>query len=132
MVSGTRKVTPGCSHVSDDCVHCTAVVVINRHRTNPKTPNDHGGFRKVASLPDALAEPKSRESPELVMVSPLSDLFHPDVTDDFIEKVFGTMGDTPQHTYHILTKRPERLSQLKNLKWHDNIVMGVSAGRREG
>jgi len=42
----------------------------------------------------------------------MSDLFHPDVPDEFISKVWGTMSLTPRHSYQILTKRPERMAQV--------------------
>ncbi len=57
----------------------------------------------------------------------MSDLFHPEVPFEFIEKVFKVMNNTPQHTYQVLTKRAERLHQLHHkLNWTKNIWMGVS------
>ena len=57
----------------------------------------------------------------------MSDLFHPDVPLDFIQRVFKVMADTPRHTYQILTKRSKRLASLANeLDWPPNVWMGVS------
>jgi protein gp37 len=57
----------------------------------------------------------------------MSDLFHPEVPFEFIQKVFKVMNDTPQHTYQVLTKRAERLYELhEHLNWTKNIWMGVS------
>ena len=57
----------------------------------------------------------------------MSDLFHPEVPIQFIQKVFAVMNDTPQHTYQVLTKRAERLYELHHLlNWTENIWMGVS------
>ena len=57
----------------------------------------------------------------------MSDLFHESVPLDFIERVFATMQNTPQHTYQILTKRAERLEKLSaKLAWPPNVWMGVS------
>jgi protein gp37 len=57
----------------------------------------------------------------------MSDLFHPDVPLEFIQKVFDVMNNTPQHTYQVLTKRAERLFQIHELlNWTSNIWMGVS------
>ena len=57
----------------------------------------------------------------------MSDLFHPDVPLDFIQRVFTVMADTPRHTYQILTKRSQRLASLaEDLDWPPNVWMGVS------
>jgi protein gp37 len=57
----------------------------------------------------------------------MSDLFHPDVPDEFIGRVFDTMKAADQHTFQILTKRPQRLvAMASQLSWPRNIWMGVS------
>lgn len=57
----------------------------------------------------------------------MSDLFHPEVPFEFIQKVFFVMNETPQHTYQVLTKRAERLYEIHDqLTWTKNIWMGVS------
>jgi protein gp37 len=62
-----------------------------------------------------------------VFVNSMSDLFHPEVPDDFILQVFDVMADTPEHTYQVLTKRAKRLSTLaRKLPWPSNVWMGVS------
>jgi protein gp37 len=38
----------------------------------------------------------------------MSDLFHPDVPFEYIDKIFAVMQASPHHTFQILTKRPER------------------------
>ena len=63
----------------------------------------------------------------MVFVNSMSDLFHPDVPLDFIQRVFEVMADTPRHTYQILTKRSKRLASLADqLDWPPNVWMGVS------
>jgi protein gp37/ParB-like chromosome segregation protein Spo0J len=125
------NLTLGCAHVSDECAHCTAETLVNRLATNPKTPKYKAGFNKVVTFEESLSEPAGWKEPRQVWVSPLSDLFHPDVPDEFIEQAFKTMGETPYHIYYVLTKRPERLKELSNLVWPDNLAMGVSVGTRE-
>jgi protein gp37/ParB-like chromosome segregation protein Spo0J len=125
------NISIGCAHVTDECAHCNAEKLVNRLATNPKTPKYHGGFQKVKTFGDALLEPSNWKDPRQVWVSPLSDLFHHDVPDAFIEKAFGAMGDTPHHIYYVLTKRPERLKALPDLSWHDNIAVGVSVGTQK-
>ncbi|WP_350127337.1 DUF5131 family protein, partial [Imperialibacter sp.] len=62
----------------------------------------------------------------------MSDLFHEGVSIEFLKDVFDVMGQTPQHTYQILTKRHKRLAELSpQLEWHNNICMGVSVENQD-
>ena len=57
----------------------------------------------------------------------MSDLFHEDIPDSFIKRVFATMAACPQHTFQVLTKRSKRLRKLgPTLSWPSNVWMGVS------
>jgi protein gp37 len=57
----------------------------------------------------------------------MSDLFHKDVPEDYLQMVFDVMSRTPRHTYQILTKRAERLARIaRHLPWPENIWIGVS------
>ena len=63
----------------------------------------------------------------MVFVNSMSDLFHPEVPLEFIQRVFRTMRECPQHTFQVLTKRSERLLELGGeLEWPENVWMGVS------
>ncbi len=64
---------------------------------------------KVVCLPDRLAQPLTWKKPSRIFVNSMSDLFHEDVPDDFIDQVFSVMAWTPRHSYLVLTKRPERM-----------------------
>jgi protein gp37 len=84
------------------------------------------GF-KVRTHEDALSIPYSWKGSKIVFVNSMSDLFHPEVPLEFIQKVFEVMNNTPQHTCQVLTKRSARLKELHNLlNWSNNIWMGVS------
>ena len=48
----------------------------------------------------------------MVFVNSMSDLFHRDVPDDYIEPVARVMATANWHTYQVLTKRAERLCEL--------------------
>jgi protein gp37 len=62
-----------------------------------------------------------------VFVNSMSDLFHDDISESFIRRVFDVMVATPQHTYQVLTKRSRRLTRLAgSLPWPPNVWMGVS------
>jgi protein gp37 len=81
---------------------------------------------------DLLDAPLSWKKPRLIFVNSMSDLFHEDIPVEFIEAVFKTIKQCPQHVFQILTKRSERLRSLANhLDWHQNIWMGVSVENSE-
>jgi protein gp37 len=76
---------------------------------------------------DVLAIPQRWSAPRTIFVNSMSDLFHAEVPDEFIYRVFEMMVSTPQHTYQVLTKRSKRLAKLApDLPWPDNVWMGVS------
>jgi protein gp37 len=115
----------GCSKVSAGCAHCYAERLALRLQAmgNPRYRN---GFR-VTLHADLLDLPKRWREPRLIFVNSMSDLFHEHVPEEFIQRVFATMRDCPQHTFQILTKRSTRLRKLAgNLDWPANIWMGVS------
>jgi len=115
----------GCSKVSAGCKYCYAERMAKRLEAmgNPRYSD---GF-SVTLHPDLIDSPKSWRAPRLVFVNSMSDLFHEKVPLGFIQKVFATMRDCPQHTFQILTKRSARLAQLaEKLDWAPNIWMGVS------
>ncbi len=65
--------------------------------------------------------------PRLVYVSFMGDLFHDEVPDEFIERVFDAMERSPRHRFHLLTKRPERLAGLsRRLPWPANVWSGAT------
>jgi protein gp37 len=76
---------------------------------------------------DVLSLPRRWTAPRMIFVNSMSDLFHPEVPDEFIRRVFEMMVSTPQHTYQVLTKRSKRLAKLApDLPWPENVWMGVS------
>lgn len=82
---------------------------------------------KIALDHKALETPATWSKPRRVFVNSMSDLFHPDVPEDFIAKVWRVMADTPRHTYQILTKRPERMAKVApRLSVLPNVWLGAS------
>jgi protein gp37 len=76
---------------------------------------------------DVLLLPQRWSAPRTIFVNSMSDLFHVEVPDEFIHRVFEMMVSTPQHTYQVLTKRSKRLAKLApDLPWPENVWMGVS------
>jgi protein gp37 len=104
-VTGCTKVTPGCDN-------CYAETFAERWRG---TPGHHfeNGF-DLTLRPNALTMPLRWRKPRKVFVNSMSDLFHKDVPDAYIARVFAVMALTPQHTYQVLTKRHGRMRSLLN------------------
>lgn len=98
----------GCSKVSAGCDHCYAEGIARRFAGSKAFPN---GF-DVTLRPERLNDPLKWRKPTRVFVNSMSDLFHDDVPDEYITKVFAVMAATPQHTYQLLTKRPGRMKSL--------------------
>jgi protein gp37 len=67
-------------------------------------------------VPEKLGDPIRWSTPRKIFVNSMSDLFHPEVGDDYIEKVCRVMLAANWHTYQVLTKRSERMSQLLQTK----------------
>jgi protein gp37 len=66
-----------------------------------------------------------------VFVNSMSDLFHEDIPDGYVAEVFDVMVRAEQHTFQILTKRHDRLTELASqLPWRRNIWMGVTIENR--
>jgi protein gp37 len=115
----------GCVKVSQGCKHCYAERMAKRLHAMG-APRYRNGF-KVTLQEDLIDLPRKWHQPRLVFVNSMSDLFQTGVPLAFIERVFATMADCPQHTFQILTKRSERLLELApHLSWPENVWMGVS------
>ena len=121
----TWNPTTGCDKVSAGCKYCYAEVMTRRLQAMG-IEKYKDGF-KIRVHEDALHIPYTWKHSKVVFVNSMSDLFHPEVPLEFIQKVFEVMNNTPQHTYQVLTKRAERLFDLHDkLNWTNNIWMGVS------
>lgn len=119
----------GCSKVSPGCAHCYAETFAERFRGVPGHPYEQGFDLKL--WPQRLDVPLRWRRPRLVFVNSMSDLFHEDIPDEFIAEVFEVMGRAHWHTFQVLTKREQRLSELAPmLDWHPNVWMGVTVENR--
>jgi protein gp37 len=115
----------GCTKVSPGCKHCYAETFAERFRGVPGHPFEHGFDLQL--VPHALELPTKWRRGRLVFVNSMSDLFHEDVPDEYIRRVFDVMQRCPQHRFQVLTKRHERLGKLaRHLPWPPNVWMGVS------
>lgn len=115
----------GCTKISQGCKNCYAERMAKRLRAmgSDRYRNEFA----VTLHPDLVDTPKRWRSPRVIFVNSMSDLFHPDIPSEYIERVFRTMVDCPHHTFQVLTKRSERLAELAPaLPWPRNVWMGVS------
>ena len=115
----------GCDKISAGCKNCYAHRMAARlHVMGNKRYRN--GF-DVTLHEDLIDLPKRWKKGRIVFVNSMSDLFHPTVPLSFIQKVFATMNECPQHTFQILTKRSSRLREYAlQFTWTPNIWMGVS------
>lgn len=107
----------GCTPVSAGCAHCYAERIAKRFW-------GERSFNQVMCHEDRLDDPLHWKKPARVFVNSMSDLFHPDVPFGFIMAVWGAMESGPQHTYMILTKRPDRMIKFWNWWTNDAGMMG--------
>lgn len=115
----------GCSKISSGCRHCYAERM-SRRLAGMGNPRYRNGFR-VTLHHDLLVVPTQWRRPQMVFVNSMSDLFHPAVPVDFIRRVFETMNEASHHTFQVLTKRADRLSELASLlPWPANVWIGVT------
>jgi len=113
----------GCSKVSAGCQNCYALIMANRlanigstrekyKDTTRKTESGKVQWTgKVNFDEKALLEPLRRKKPTIYFVNSMSDLFHENVKEEWIDKVFAVMALCPQHTFQVLTKRPKRMKE---------------------
>jgi protein gp37 len=100
----------GCTKISPGCKHCYAETFAERFRGVKGHPYEQGFDLRL--VPEKLAEPFQWSGPRTVFVNSMSDLFQPEVPDEYIEDVVKIMVAAHWHTYQVLTKRSERLRDL--------------------
>lgn len=114
----------GCTKVSEGCDHCYAETIAHRFAGTPAYPN---GF-DVTLRPERLDQPLRWTRPRRVFVNSMSDLFHKDVPDEYIARVFAVMALAPWHTFQVLTKRPGR---MRSLLAADTFMRQVATAARD-
>jgi len=96
----TYGVVSGCTPVSAGCQRCWGAAMLRRMRRKPHV---------VVIHPEKLNEPFTWRGRQRVFLAPMGDLFHESVPVSFLEEVVSVIRQTPQHTYLLLTKRPQEL-----------------------
>lgn len=119
----------GCDQVSPGCAHCYAKTFAERFKGVPGHPYEQGFGLRI--WPERLDHPLKWKRPRTIFVNSMSDLFHEDIPDDFVAKVFDVMEEADHHVFQVLTKRQDRMVELAlDLPWPSNVWMGVSIENR--
>lgn len=134
----------GCSVVSAGCTNCYAMRMaarldamgVEKYRGLTRKSGGRSVWTGKIRLDEvALGAPKRWKGKRLIFVNSMSDLFHEAVPVEFIQKVWMVMGETPQHTYQILTKRPDRMAEILSsnaaLRRLPNVWLGTSVESME-
>ena len=128
----------GCSIMSEGCTNCYAMRMaarlqamgIEKYKGLTRKSGNRAKWTGLIRLDEnALLMPTKWKKPRRIFVNSMSDLFHPRVPIDFIHKVWGVMENTPQHTYQILTKRPDLMADVltcSGFKRLENVWLGTS------
>lgn len=115
----------GCTKISPGCKICYAERMARRLRAMGQR-RYRNGF-EVTLQDDVVELPLRWKKPRVIFVNSMSDLFHKDVPLEFIRRCFDVMQQASQHTFQVLTKRPERAAELSDeLPWPANVWMGTS------
>jgi protein gp37 len=131
----------GCTVLSPGCTNCYAMRMAARldamgmEKYRGLTRKSGGRAKwtgKVRLDRAALGVPVKWRRPRRIFVNSMSDLFHDAVPAKFISEVWKVMAGTPQHTYQILTKRPERMAEVSaKLPKLRNVWLGTSVESRD-
>ena len=129
----TWNPTRGCSPVSPGCKNCYAEAFAARNLPSSRSPITGEAFAIIRSdgphwtgrvelIESKLLEPLHWKKLRRVFVNSMSDLFHENLPDEAIDRVFAVMALTPHITYQVLTKRAERMREylthrLRDINW---------------
>ena len=119
----------GCTKVSAGCDNCYAERFSERFRGVAGHPFE-SGF-DLTLRPERIDQPKRWRRPRMIFVNSMSDLFHKEIPDAFVSRVFDTMETAHWHVYQILTKRSSLMREFVNRRYRDrpappHIWLGVS------
>jgi len=115
----------GCTAISAGCDHCYAELLSYRLQKMGSAKYKNGF--EVTLHPEVITQPLRWKSPRRVFVNSMSDLFHARVPREFVVQIWEVMARCPQHTFQILTKRPERMARFTaDYPAPSNVWLGTS------
>jgi protein gp37 len=130
-VAGCTVITPGCTncYAMRMAARLDAMGVEKYAGLTRKSGDRYVWTGKVTLDERSLEAPLGWRKPRKIFVNSMSDLFHADVPEAFVARVWSVMERTPRHTYQILTKRPERMRAVVSelsLPVLPNVWLGTS------
>lgn len=133
-IDATINPAYGCTPVSPGCDHCYAVRTAGRlGKLTEGTHKDGKWTGKINLFPEKMEQVLRRHAPLRIIVGSMTDLFHPGIPDEFLDRMFAYMALAHQHTFMLLTKRPKRMREY--ISGQDravsisNIIRIIEAGR---
>lgn len=124
----------GCSHAGPECTNCYAETFSRRQgRTDfAWTPeNADANVTVHEDRPDDPFDYHWPDGPGKIFVGSMTDMFHPQIPDEFIRQVVARSRQFPEHVWIMLTKRPDRAASL-DVDWPPNVWLGTSVGTGPG
>jgi len=126
----TWNPTTGCDKVSSGCKNCYAETMAKRLQAIGVKGYENGF--KFTLVPDRLEQPLKKRKPTKYFVNSMSDLFHEEMPDDFLDEIFKVIEQTPQHIYQVLTKRENKMEEyFATREVPSNVWLGVSVEDRK-
>jgi protein gp37 len=128
----TWNPSAGCTKISSGCQNCYAETMAIRLQAMGVGGYENGF--KFNLVPSRLNDPYKRKKPTVFFVNSMSDIFHKDMPEDYLDRIFEVIENTPQHTYQILTKRADKMYDFFSKRpVPNNIWLGVTVdNRKEG
>lgn len=119
----------GCTKISAGCDNCYAARFSERFRGVPGHPFETGF--DLTLRPARLHQPFAWRRPRMIFVNSMSDLFHKEIPQAYINAIFDTMEKANWHIYQVLTKRSSLLQKFLNERYEngqapDHMWFGVS------
>lgn len=121
----TWNIARGCTKVDEDCRAC--YMYRDSFDGSRYNPREVVRTKTVFNLPLKL-----KESSKIFTCS-LTDFFHESI-DSYRNEAWDIIRKCPQHTFQILTKRPERIMDHMPEDWGDgwnNVWLGTSVGSQK-
>jgi len=128
----TWNPSAGCTKISDGCKNCYAETMAIRLQSMGVVGYENGF--KFNTVPSRLNDPFKRKKATVYFVNSMSDIFHENMPEYYLNNIFKIIEQTPRHTYQILTKRADRMfNYLSQREIPKNVWLGVTVeNRKEG
>jgi len=126
----TWNPSAGCTKISSGCNNCYAETMAIRLQAMGIEGYEEGF--KFSIVQSRLHEPLKRKKPTVFFVNSMSDIFHENMTEDYLTQIFDVIKKTPHHTYQILTKRAARMNEyFSRHEIPSNIWLGVTVENKK-